>query len=678
MSSSGPHLDLAGIGATTPRYPLFAKLLVWFLVISLVPLAIVSYRLYRRSQDAWSHELGARLSAVAHGTAERIERYAHEQRNVVAALAASPAVVRAFEEMGPLPRDARAFGSAQDLNDRLRAALGYYVDHAGYTNVFLIDLDGNVRFTVQPDYCQETNLYAGQCQATELAKVFERAKTIMETELSDFTLDPYRGNAAAFVAAPTLSRGKLRGVVALHLSNAAIHDIVNSETGLGQTGEVVVAARDGERVVFVTPVRHDLEAAFRRSLPLSSDTMQVLIDAVQGVQTRGVMEDYRGVTTVAVGRYLPSLRWGMVVKQDTDEVFALMRTQREVAILTGGLTALGVIALAFAVARSISRPIVRLTRAVRRIAAGDLDQAIAPRSHDEIGVLDHAFNTMTTRLRELYATIEERVQVRTRELEEANVALRRARDAAERASRAKTTFLANMSHELRTPLNAILGYTELLLDDARNAGDHAIVEDLRSIYDAGLHLLGLVDELLDLARIEAGKLHLEHRSVEVSEIVQGAVQVVRPNVARHDNELDIELDGDLGMAQLDVQKTRQILINLLGNAAKFTRQGRIVVTGHREAGQDGGPARISLTVSDTGVGIARERLSRLFEPFETGDDSNTRQHGGAGLGLALSQKLAMHMGGRITVSSTPGKGSAFTLELPVTPPPDRPADKPGA
>jgi signal transduction histidine kinase len=319
---------------------------------------------------------------------------------------------------------------------------------------------------------------------------------------------------------------------------------------------------------------------------------------------------------------------------------------------------------------------VRLTQAVRRIAAGDLDQALAPRSHDEIGVLDHAFNTMTTRLRELYATIEERVQVRTHELEEANTALRRARDAAERASRAKTTFLANMSHELRTPLNAILGYTELLLDDARTAGDRAVVEDLRSIYEAGLHLLGLVDELLDLARIEAGKLHIEHQDVEVSEIVHGALQVVRPNIARHDNELEVELAADLGTAQLDVQKTRQILINLLGNAAKFTRQGKIVIRGQRVAGQDGGPARISLTVSDTGVGIPRERVSRLFEPFETGDDSNTRQHGGAGLGLALSQKLATHMGGRITVNSTPGQGSAFTLELPVTPPPDRPSDRP--
>jgi signal transduction histidine kinase len=658
--------------APTPRYPLFSKLLGWFLVIALAPLGMVSHCHYRRSEAAWSHELYARLNAVAHGTAERIERYASEQRNLVAALADSPTVMRAFEELDALPRDPRELDRAMVLAERLRRDLRYYVDQAGYTNVFLIDLEGNVRFTMHPDKCQETNLYTGPCQARELAKVFDRARTIMETELSDFTLDPYRGTPAAFVAAPTLSGGKVRGVVALHLSNNAIHHIVNSDTGLGQTGEVVVSARDGDHMVFVTPVRHDREAAFQRSLPLASDTMQVLAAAMHGVQRAGLMTDYRGVETVAVGRYLPSLRWGMVVKQDVDEAFVLMRSQRDLAWLTGGVTVIGVILLAFAVARSIAGPIARLTRAVRRIADGDLDQAITPRGRDEISVLAHAFNVMTLRLRELYATIEQRIQLRTRELEQANAALRRARDAAERASRAKTTFLANMSHELRTPLNAILGYTELLLDEARKSADQARAGDLDSIQQAGQHLLGLVDELLDLARIEAGKVILAHEDVEVAEVVRSAILAVRPSIDRHGNQLVVELAAELGTARLDVQKTRQILINLLGNAAKFTRQGTITVTGQRTDGHAGSPARISLAVVDTGVGIERERLVRLFEPFETGDTSTTRKHGGAGLGLALSQRLAQHMGGRITVSSTPGQGSTFTLELPAEPLPGRP------
>jgi signal transduction histidine kinase len=656
--------------APIPRYPLFSKLLGWFLVIALVPLGMVSHCMYRRSEAAWTHELHARLNAIAHGTAERIERYASEQRHVVAALADSPTVVRAFEELSALPQDPRELGRVMMLAERLRRDLRYYVDQAGYTNLFLIDLDGNVRFTMQPDQCQETNLYTGPCQAKELTKVFDRAKTIMETELSDFTLDPYRGSPAAFVAAPTLFDGKVSGVVALHLSNAAIHDIVNSDTGLGRTGEVVVGARDGDSMIFVTPVRHDLEAAFRRSLPLSSDTMQVLSSAMHGVQSAGLMKDYRGVMTVAVGRYLPSLRWGMVVKQDVDEAFALMRSQRDLALITGGITVVGVILLAFAAARSIAGPIARLTRAVRRIADGDLDQAITPRGRDEIGVLAHAFNAMTLRLRELYATIEQRIELRTRELEDANAALRRARDAAERASRAKTTFLANMSHELRTPLNAILGYAELLLEDARKHDNQALAGDLDSIHQAGQHLLGLVDELLDLARIEAGKVILVHEDLEVASVVHSAIQAVRPNITRHGNQLVVELAPELGTARLDVQKTRQILINLLGNAAKFTRQGTITITGQRSDGE-GGPARLSLAVVDTGIGIERERLASLFQPFETGDNSTTRKHGGTGLGLALSQRLAQHMGGRITVSSTPGQGSTFTLELPAAPLPGR-------
>jgi signal transduction histidine kinase len=653
------------------RHSLFARLLGWFLVISLAPLGLVSQCFYRRSEAAWDHELYARLDAIAQGTAERIERYANEQRNVVAALADSPTVVRAFEEISSLPEDPRELGRVMKLAERLRHDLRYYVDQAGYINIFLIDLDGNVRFTMHPDRCQESNLYAPPCRSSELARVFDRAKTIMETELSDFTLDPYRGTPAAFVAAPTLFEGKMRGVVALHLSNLTLHDIVHNEAGLGETGEVVVGARDGELVVFVTPVRHDREAAFRRAMPLSSETMQVLAAAVRGEQRTGLMKDYRGVATVAVGRYLPSLRWGMVVKQDVDEAFAVMRSQRELAMVISGVTVLSVLLLALMLARSIARPITRLTRAVRRVADGDLEQSIPAHGRDEIAVLAHAFNAMTLRLRELYATIEERVQRRTRELEKANLALRRARDAAERASRGKTTFLANMSHELRTPLNAILGYTELLLDDARKGGDPALVTDLESIHEAGKHLLGLVDELLDLARIEAGKVVVQHEEVEVAEVVRSALQAVRPNILRQGNEIVVELAAELGTAHLDVQKTRQILINLLGNAAKFTSQGTIAVRGERRDGIDGGPARLALAVSDTGIGIERERLDRIFEPFETGDDSTTRKHGGAGLGLALSQKLATHMGGRITVSSTPGEGSTFTLELPVVPLPDR-------
>src|SRR5690606_8169746 len=144
-------------------------------------------------------------------------------------------------------------------------------------------------------------------------------------------------------------------------------------------------------------------------------------------------------------------------------------------------------------------------------------------------------------------------------------------------------------------------------------------------------------------------------------------QAVRPNIARQGNQLVLELPADLGTARLDVQKTRQILINLLGNAAKFTREGTITIIGERTGGHGHERARITLAVRDTGVGIERERLDRLFAPFETGDASTTRKHGGAGLGLALSQRLAQHMGGRITVSSAPGKGSTFTLELPAAP-----------
>ena len=658
-------LDFGSQHVPEPRYPLFAKLLLWFLLISLLPLTLFSYEAYRDMEDTWRGELDARLATVASSTAERIEAYSHQHRQVATLLASSASVREGFLQMGTAPHTRERILDELARTRALREALNYYIDHAGYTNLLLVDLEGNVRFSMLPDPCQNLNLHIQRCRSSQLASVFEHARTMLATEMSDFALDPYRGSPSAYVAAPVLHAGRLLGVVALHLDNSALLEIVADETGLGETGEVVVGARDGERVLFVTPVRHDAAAGFRRSVDANAEPMDVLIDAVGGVQRVGTMRDYRGVETVAVGRYLPSLRWGMVVKQDVAEAAAAMRRHRDLSLLAGVLTALGVLGLAFAVARSISRPIVRLTGAVRRLAAGDLEQTLPQDSHDEIGVLDQAFNTMTAQLRDLYVTIEDKVAERTAQLAEANLALRHARDAAERASRAKSTFLTNMSHELRTPLNAILGYTELLREEAVEQGESARFSDLDNIHQAGVHLLGLVEELLDLARIEAGKVTLIEVEVELSAVVKRSLQTVAPVVEKNGNRMELDLASDLGRARLDEGKTRQILINLLGNAAKFTENGVITVRGRRRAADDDGPDIISLAVIDTGAGIVAERLEKIFEPFETGDTSSTREFGGMGLGLSLSRKLAEHMGGHLVATSELGEGSVFTLELPA-------------
>ncbi|HEV7869180.1 MAG TPA: ATP-binding protein, partial [Chthoniobacteraceae bacterium] len=242
--------------------------------------------------------------------------------------------------------------------------------------------------------------------------------------------------------------------------------------------------------------------------------------------------------------------------------------------------------------------------------------------------------------------------------------LLRAKIAAEEASRSKSQFLANMSHELRTPLNAIIGYSELLREEAEDIGQESFVRDLTKIEKAGKHLLELINGVLDIAKIEAGKMDLHAETFDIATMLSEVAATVAPVVEKKGNRFEISAGPNLGTMHTDMTKVRQSLFNLLANAGKFTENGLVRIEAERMT--TGGQDWVLFKVLDTGVGLSPEQTSKIFEPFTQADASTTRKYGGTGLGLAITREFSRMVGGEITVQSQPGKGSVFTLRIPVT------------
>jgi two-component system, NtrC family, sensor kinase len=442
--------------------------------------------------------------------------------------------------------------------------------------------------------------------------------------------------------------GTVIGVIQAEVNLKHVWDVVSS-IKTGEAGYAYVVSRSGDLIA-----HRDISLVLQRRNLAHLPQVKGAFEVASGAPRPSVMlaSNLEGKKVISSNAFIPSLQWLVIVERPAEEAYAplyaaMLRTS---ALLLVGFS-MAVLASLF-LGRRVVRPLEALRRGVERIGKGDLDHRLDLKTGDEIEILADEFNQMAAHLREAYTGLEHKVAERTRELTIANAKLGE-------ASQLKSQFLANVNHELRTPVSAVIGYAHLVLRGTEGQISRLQKENLEDLLRNAERLLSQIDSLLEFSKIEAGKMEVRSEPVNVNEVIQGALSTIEPTLNGTHVRIVREIGPDLPVLNTDREKLGQIVLNLLDNAVKFTEQGEIRISASQQNGS------LKLAVSDTGVGIEKEDLNKVFEEFHRGDSHNSKNYRGTGLGLAITQKFVNLLGGEIAVESEVGKGSTFTVTLPV-------------
>jgi two-component system, NtrC family, sensor kinase len=605
----------------TLRGSLFRKYVVYFVALVSVALiasgAVQLYFTYQENKDALLNLQREKAAAAATRIAAYVEDIEHQL-----------AWMR-LPQVGPQTPEQRRIEYLKLL--RLVPAI---------TDVALLDATGREQLRVSRlgmdvtggdnDFSNDPKFLQARSGKTYFSPVYFRKET-----------EPYMTISGA-------GTGGQAGMTVAEVNLKFIWDVI-SRISIGKEGLAYVVDSRG-RLIAHPDISYVLQKQELAALPQVKAALDGGGDSDDDSVTIARSAQGKEVLTAHAG--IPSLGWYVLVEQPLTEAFAPLYAslQRTGLLLLAGLILAVIASLYFA--RRMVKPIQTIQGGAAQLATGNLDERIDVNTGDELEALAGQFNEMAAQLKASYADLERKVEERTRELSDSRQQL-------EVANRHKSEFLASMSHELRTPLNAIIGFSEVLTEQMFGEVNEKQAEYLRDIHSSGQHLLSLINDILDLSKIEAGKMELELTRFDVGAALGNALTLMRERAVRSGVALELQHDGQVGVWIADERKFKQIMLNLLSNAVKFTPQGgKVTVRAQRVDNA------VEIAVSDTGIGIKPDDQRLVFEEFRQASGDHLKKSEGTGLGLALTRRFVELHGGSISLQSEIGKGSTFAFTLP--------------
>ncbi len=681
------------------RYTLSSKLFIWIFLSTMIPVVTLTYIYLVSFKSSLLIQEKEHLSQLADKKVEQVEVYISQLIDDAILLSQTVESEGLIAELSHLytakgPQTKRYI----DKEKKHRTYFKRFQER-GYFDIFFITPDGEIIFSVlhEPDF--STNIYSGDYRNSGLNKVVKRAGYFLEASSSSFEYYTPSKEAAAFVAAPILRAGKLIGIVALQVDSNIIHDVTLDLGGSKKTREVVVASKHGNYFSYQARVKYDDSIMVGRELPLA-ELPYPLFKAMSGERSTSVELDYRNVKVIAASRYLPSMHWGMVFKEDYDEAMQAFDKLLYFSIAVLILLSFGALITARYLGRSVAKPLMNMTEVTHSIAEGDMDLTVKMEGFKESYELAKSFNKMSGRLKDARNNLEHKVAQRTFELEEemqlriknevdlensylqlsrSMLHLKATQDQLIESEKMASlgSLVAGISHEINTPLSVAITSTSLIKDAVKKMEEDMKNKTLtEGSFKAHLIQLSEIESLLEnnlgrtadlvknFKQVAVDQTNLHKAKFYLYELVESLVVSLRPETNKYPVEIINTVNEDIVIDSYSgdfYQLLTNLILNAMVHAFEGREKGKLIISARLEDDV------VTLRVSDNGKGIAKENLANVFTPFYT----TRRGVGGSGLGLSIVHNIVKQkLKGDIEVHSTINEGTEFVVRFTCSLPSD--------